>query len=1368
MAVHLTGVRSALIALPVTVLALLAFEPDSARASNLDIEGCHAIDACNDQVLRYHAAPGEANDLTITRISSGTYEDRYEIEDTGAVITLSAHVLFNPEGSRDPICSQISPTKVRCDSLGNNQSGATSVVRLGDMNDNARVTPPVNTSIFGDAGNDTISLDALFDDLHGGDGDDLVISTDANEDRLYGDAGNDTFESAEDPDDLDTEGGAAGDGIDTFDFSNRNADITAVSGTGNPFEGVENFIGGDGDDTLTGDDGPNSIAGGRGDDILTGLAGNDTFDPGPGRTQDGVLVFSDDDTVNGGDGAHDFVTYKARTQDLVIGMDGVADDGASTETDNIGTTVEDLHGGSGDDQLTGNASDNILNGWTGADVVNGVGGTQDVASYEGRGADLVLTLDNGTNDGDPAANSGAGEGDRITFGIENIWGGRGDDDITGSSFFFNMSGGTSGINELRGGWGDDDLEGMGNNDILRGNGFTELVLASDDDSLDGGDGNDFLDGDTANAVFFDPEPDDLIGGAGIDLLDYSARTAGVTVDIPEPPPNQVSLPPAANDGQAGEGDRVYSSVENVDGGAGSDSITGSSAVNVLNGGSDGRDTLSGLGSGDTLTGGNESGTNAPGDTLNGGDGTDSLDGGDDNDALDGGADVDGLSGGTGNDALSGGAAGDSLTGGDGNDLIAGDAGADTLNGDAGADQLAGGSEADQLNGAAGGDTLNGDGGVDQLNGGTEGDTLNGGTEGDTLNAGGGFGDMLNGDAGADNLSTATSQGAILNGGDDNDTISSVGAQGSGVTQLNGGAGTDSLTPGTAGRDAVTGGDGIDSVSYAGRALPVTVTIGNGTAFDDGQAGVPNGDDRIGADVENVTGGPAGDTLTGNDQANALDGGAGPDTITGGDGADTLLGGTEDDHLKSRDAFADQDNCGTGTADKVTYDAQDTRTACERLAPTNTAPPTISGTPQDAEMLTANQGTWDGEATIAFAYRWRRCDADGVTNCADIAGDTADDQDYTATPADVGHALRVRVIAVNGVDSTSVESAATTSVAANPPENTAVPTMSGTLRDAETVSASPGTWTGTPPITYEYRWRSCDAQDDTDCSDIAGATDSDFQITSAEVGRRLRVQATATNAAGPGESAMAESDASDVVASAPPTNTVLPTVTGETQTGQTLTADAGTWSGTPTITHTFQWRSCDADSGDCVDIAGATGQTYVLTTNEVARRVRVHVTATNDAGDSSADSAPSKVVTGPGGGGPGGGGPGGGGPGGSEPPSNDFTVEGTAISSAKGQATITVNVPGPGILALTATSPPAPASARARAAAKRIVVARILRNVTAAGRVKLVIKPKRRAMRVLRRKHRLRIGMKLTYTPAGGTAKSITRTLTLKLKKKKRR
>jgi Ca2+-binding RTX toxin-like protein len=129
------------------------------------------------------------------------------------------------------------------------------------------------------------------------------------------------------------------------------------------------------------------------------------------------------------------------------------------------------------------------------------------------------------------------------------------------------------------------------------------------DTLRGGDAADWLWGNTGDDLLDGGAGGDFISGwDGRDRVDYSTRTAGVTV----------SLNSSSGDGQAGEGDNVYSSVEDVTGGHGNDVLTGSAGANALFGGS-----------GD--------------DSLNGGDGDDALDGGTGRDALDGGAGNDGLS-----------------------------------------------------------------------------------------------------------------------------------------------------------------------------------------------------------------------------------------------------------------------------------------------------------------------------------------------------------------------------------------------------------------------------------------------------------------------------------------------------------------------------------------------------------------------------------------------------------------------------------------------------------------------------------------------------------------------------------------------------
>jgi hypothetical protein len=94
---------------------------------------------------------------------------------------------------------------------------------------------------------------------------------------------------------------------------------------------------------------------------------------------------------------------------------------------------------------------------------------------------------------------------------------------------------------------------------------------------------------------------------------------------------------------------------------------------------------------------------------------------------------------------------------------------------------------------------------------------------------------------------------------------------------------------------------------------------------------------------------------------------------------------------------------------------------------------------------------------------------------------------------------------------------------------------------------------------------------------------------------------------------------------PPVNTSPPIISGTPQDGQTLTASTGSWSGTQPITYGFQWQRCDSGGANCVVIAGATGPTYLATSADVGRTLRVVVTATNSAGSAGATSAATTVV-----------------------------------------------------------------------------------------------------------------------------------------------
>jgi RHS repeat-associated protein len=195
-------------------------------------------------------------------------------------------------------------------------------------------------------------------------------------------------------------------------------------------------------------------------------------------------------------------------------------------------------------------------------------------------------------------------------------------------------------------------------------------------------------------------------------------------------------------------------------------------------------------------------------------------------------------------------------------------------------------------------------------------------------------------------------------------------------------------------------------------------------------------------------------------------------------------------------------------------------------PVDATAPTISGSTEDEQELTAHAEDWTGLASIEFGYQWLRCNASGEA-CSDIAG--ADEPHYLVAHADVEHALRVEVTGTNTAGKgDAATSAQTAAIAARKPSNSAAPAISGTAEDGQTLSASTGSWSGTPTISYAYQWRRCDGAGE-GCSDIAGATSSAYTATFEDVGYRLRVRVSATNAVGSSE---ATSSASAFVAPTP--------------------------------------------------------------------------------------------------------------------------------------------------------------------------------------------------------------------------------------------
>ena len=439
-------------------------------------------------------------------------------------------------------------------------------------------------------------------------------------------------------------------------------------------------------DTLNGGDGNDALDGGLGSDTLNG--GADTLDP----------------YWNGGD----WILYQSRSASITADLAGNGGDGQAGENDTIGSDVEHLVGGSGNDTLTGNAGQNAFVGGGGADVMRGAEG-KDWAIYWDHPAGVNVSLDGVANDGY------AGENDNVESGIENIVGDSGPDTLTGddgANGLYPMSGNDT----MNGAGGDDEMYGSSGADVFNGGAGSDTATyvytsspvmvdldgvaddgpASDNDNvmpdverLVGGDGNDTLVGGAGDQVLDGgPGGDVMKGGDGNDTVTYESRTASVNV----------SLNGTADDGESGEGDDVGGDVETLLGGEAGDTLSGGDGDNTLDGGS-GADVMNGGGGTDTVTYASRTGAVTADLT---GDADDGETG--ENDTV--GSDV---------ETLMGGSAGDTLTGSGFADKLIGGAGDDTLNGAHGADELDAGDGVDTV--------LARDGAIDSIRCGSEVDSV---------------------------------------------------------------------------------------------------------------------------------------------------------------------------------------------------------------------------------------------------------------------------------------------------------------------------------------------------------------------------------------------------------------------------------------------------------------------------------------------------------------------------------------------------------------------------------------------------------------------------------------------------------------------
>ena len=242
-------------------------------------------------------------------------------------------------------------------------------------------------------------------------------------------------------------------------------------------------------------------------------------------------------------------------------------------------------------------------------------------------------------------------------------------------------------------------------------------------------------------------------------------------------------------------------------------------------------------------------------------------------------------------------------------------------------------------------------------------------------------------------------------------------------------------------------------------------------------------------------------------------------------------------------------------------------------------PKITGTAKVGSTLTATAGIW-GPAPVTVKYQWQR-------NGKDIAGATA--ATYKLVTADAGTKTTVKVTG----SKTGYKSVSKTSAAVAVPllalTATPVPTISGTLKTGYTLTAKPGTWSPAP-VTLKYQWLRNGAA-------IKGATAATYKLAVADEGTKVSVKVTGskTNYQGISKTSVAKQ-----IPPLPLKTTPIPTISGTSKVGSTLSAKAGVWAPAP-VALKYQWlRNGKA-------ITGATKTTYKLVTADGGAKITVRVT-----------------------------------------------------------------------------------------------------------------------------------------------------------------
>ncbi len=181
-------------------------------------------------------------------------------------------------------------------------------------------------------------------------------------------------------------------------------------------------------------------------------------------------------------------------------------------------------------------------------------------------------------------------------------------------------------------------------------------------------------------------------------------------------------------------------------------------------------------------------------------------------------------------------------------------------------------------------------------------------------------------------------------------------------------------------------------------------------------------------------------------------------------------------------------------------------------PVNLTLPAITGTPQAGKVLASTNGTWSPNPT-SFRYAWQRCDSSGA-NCA-LSPTSSSALTYTLTRGDIGFRITAQV-APNTQWAASVLATPTAVISGTTPPpppptdnpvNLTLPTLSGTAKAGQVLTARNGTWSPLP-TSYRYAWHRCNSIGTTCQRSPTTASSPTYTLTSADAGYTIVVQVAA--------------------------------------------------------------------------------------------------------------------------------------------------------------------------------------------------------------------------------------------------------------------